>query len=680
MGAQSVLAMARRGRARRIAHGARWLAWIAAFACSGPVLALGLGDIRTFSRLGEPLLAEIPLQLESGQFVQPECFRLIDPGQDLPWLKQGRFSLSGKTLRLRSTHAVQDPILQLAVVVGCGHDLRRDYTLMLPPPVQALAAAPAWQPEGEASAKAALAPSGRASSAGETPATLAARLYPHGSHAEQRRFARAFIRANRHLGLRPERGVHQSLPAGQEWVLPEWPPALPRPALSGARQAEPALAAPVRKAADAPLAADAVAGGDRLVLGLAVSGEAPALVLRLAPELAAPPSEMDTAGSELEHMRKLLRLEYRMLALLENHAEIANLPAAERLRALEAVLGEAAPSAPVAAAPKTIAPPAPVAKPTPPQVERSDAGAPAWPWLLAGAALLAGGVGFWLYWRRRRAAEVLAEVDESVLPPTRFDSVAASSDPFDEFDQPSPPPRLAGQGVFAAVQPGAAPAQSLLDDQPVAAPQIEARIGDIEPRVGPQPETRSDTSLDEAFSHNPVMELAEIMLSFGRVKGAAQALQEYIDQNPKEALQPWVKLLDIYRQAGMRAEFENLAKSLNQHFNVELLKWDDVPKPGEPGDSGFVLELVPLHAEPGGAPRPQSIEALPHICERIQALWGTEACYRYIQELLRDNRGGTRQGFPLSVVDELLFLSELLLQEEYKAPLAPDIDLGAETL
>ena len=41
----------------------------------------------------------------------------------------------------------------------------------------------------------------------------------------------------------------------------------------------------------------------------------------------------------------------------------------------------------------------------------------------------------------------------------------------------------------------------------------------------------SAATVDEHFEANPVMELAEIMLSFGRVKGAAQALQEYIDSN-----------------------------------------------------------------------------------------------------------------------------------------------------
>ena len=55
----------------------------------------------------------------------------------------------------------------------------------------------------------------------------------------------------------------------------------------------------------------------------------------------------------------------------------------------------------------------------------------------------------------------------------------------------------------------------------------------------------------------PVMELAEIMFSFGRREAPMQTLQEYIEANRKEALHPWVKLLEIYREGGMRSGSTN---------------------------------------------------------------------------------------------------------------------------
>lgn len=145
---------------------------------------------------------------------------------------------------------------------------------------------------------------------------------------------------------------------------------------------------------------------------------------------------------------------------------------------------------------------------------------------------------------------------------------------------------------------------------------------------------------------NPVMELAEIMLSFGRVKGAAQTLQEYIDNNPQDALQPWIRLMDVYRMAGMREEFENVARNLNRHFNVEVQNWESA--------------LAGLAAGGGGdAARPHSLEEMPRLMSKVVELWNGGDVVGYLYQLLRDNRGGERVGFAMPVVDDILFLIEL---------------------
>lgn len=48
----------------------------------------------------------------------------------------------------------------------------------------------------------------------------------------------------------------------------------------------------------------------------------------------------------------------------------------------------------------------------------------------------------------------------------------------------------------------------------------------------------------------------------------------------------------------------------------------------------------------------------------------------YIHQILRDNRNGTRQGFPLSVVEELLLLLAILDGEfgPYKPPSEPSLE------
>jgi hypothetical protein len=133
------------------------------------------------------------------------------------------------------------------------------------------------------------------------------------------------------------------------------------------------------------------------------------------------------------------------------------------------------------------------------------------------------------------------------------------------------------------------------------------------------------------------------MLSFGRVDGAAQTLQEYLEVNPKAALQPWMRLLDIYRANGMRADFEAVATNLNHNFNVEVVHWDDAA-PGER------VEM--------------SLELMPHVRDQIDALWGKPECFDYLQQLLRDNRDGGRTGFTLPVVKEILLLIDLMVAEK----------------
>ena len=169
----------------------------------------------------------------------------------------------------------------------------------------------------------------------------------------------------------------------------------------------------------------------------------------------------------------------------------------------------------------------------------------------------------------------------------------------------------------------------------------------------------SAATVDEHFEANPVMELAEIMLSFGRVKGAAQALQEYVDANPQETVKPWIRLMDVYRMAGMRHEFERVARELNKNFNIEVQKWE---LPTEESDTEVDLVLDAENVSPagrGGEVKVEGVEGMPAIMEQIHMRWQADDVIEYMNQLLRDNRGGTRIGFPLSVVSDILFLIDL---------------------
>ncbi len=69
------------------------------------------------------------------------------------------------------------------------------------------------------------------------------------------------------------------------------------------------------------------------------------------------------------------------------------------------------------------------------------------------------------------------------------------------------------------------------------------------------------------------LELADFLLSFGKVDDAAMALEEHIAANPRGAIEPWRKLLDVYRQIGRRHAFEALARRMEKTFNVPAPPW-----------------------------------------------------------------------------------------------------------
>lgn len=161
-----------------------------------------------------------------------------------------------------------------------------------------------------------------------------------------------------------------------------------------------------------------------------------------------------------------------------------------------------------------------------------------------------------------------------------------------------------------------------------SAPSPTRRPGPPLPVETPPP-PQHDEQFDQAI------ELADIMLSMGLGQGAADTLIEQIRQEPKRALRHWLKLLEIYRQAGQQEEFERSAEELRLHFNVRPEDW---------------LALPGAYA---------SLEDYPHIATRLVELWGRPGCLPYLQNLLSDNRGGARSGFPQAVAEEVLLLVTL---------------------
>lgn len=201
-------------------------------------------------------------------------------------------------------------------------------------------------------------------------------------------------------------------------------------------------------------------------------------------------------------------------------------------------------------------------------------------------------------------------------------------------------------GSGGSVQPAAAPAP-LPPAAPAArretAPAVPAVPREQQPGPAAMPGAAAPQAAPAAATEPPpldqsdqALELADIMLSMGLGQGAMQTLTEQIRNEPKHALRHWLKLLDIYRKNGQQQEFERSAEELRQHFNVHPEDWQAAP----------------------GTKR--SLEEFPHIARRLTELWGKPDCLVYMRNLLDDNRGGSRSGFPQAVAEELLLLNAVM--------------------
>jgi hypothetical protein len=64
---------------------------------------------------------------------------------------------------------------------------------------------------------------------------------------------------------------------------------------------------------------------------------------------------------------------------------------------------------------------------------------------------------------------------------------------------------------------------------------------------------------------------------------------------------------------------------------------------------------------PSISPGASALEHLPHLARKLCDLWGKDAFEDEVNQVIMDSRDGQRQGLPREVMDELLFLLELVI-------------------
>ncbi|MCB1957431.1 MAG: hypothetical protein KDG55_17260 [Rhodocyclaceae bacterium] len=642
----------------------------ASLAHCGSALAFGLGELEQLSAVGEPLRVQVEL-IGADADLDPRCIRL-SPGisNDLPWVRDARLSivrdLTRAHLVVSSHRPANHPVLMLGVSAGCDGGLRREYALLLPPGA-ALARAPALAERDGAPTTSppatTEAPPAAQPPAGPSLEALAREAFPSDRAARRRYIAAARRQApdlfpDKAALARPIADLSRLDRDSLERIGRTPPKPRPKPAVRVDKVAPPPATPPTRKAVaepPAPPAEEAVpvvppaAAEDRLVL----FGGEPETKLRLSLSLSDPGRSGATSEAERERLREeqrlVMALDDKIMTQMELTARIKELEALQRQlqddsRRLDSMLaGNGQPPAAepdrsaVVTAPAPAPVPAPEPAPPPPSPQTAETN-----WLPLAAVAFAGllVVAFLVIgWRRRQERESDPEADfdfdlpESQLPELEAAQTAAATD----MDTGS-----AEGGIevdFHLGDESASPGDSG-DAEDLAgsvdfAPLEWTPTGD-DLSAGAAPPIPEDELAEE---HESAVELADIMMSFGRVQGAAQTLADFIRHNPKQGVAPWIKLLDVYKAADMRGEFDGLTRQLNATFNVKVVAWDE-------------FDAIRMAAE--------TLESMPHIVERLRTCWPTRAAQVYLHELLRDNRDGTRQGFPIAVVDEILCLLSVL--------------------
>ena len=102
--------------------------------------ALGFGEMTLHSRIGENLLAEVPLIGGNNEVGDASCYVLAPhPGTDLPVITRARIRLvrnnNSAHLVIIGSKAIADPVFTISLRANCGLDMQHDYVLMPDAPV-----------------------------------------------------------------------------------------------------------------------------------------------------------------------------------------------------------------------------------------------------------------------------------------------------------------------------------------------------------------------------------------------------------------------------------------------------------------------------------------------------------------------------------------------------------------
>lgn len=587
-----------------------------------PASALTIGRPQGAAWIGKPLNIVIPLMLDGSEVGGSLCPQ-VEVVQGDASMDERRVSISlepgaapdAPRLRVRTSRAVEEPIVTVTVKAGCSATSTRQVVLLAdPPPVDAALPSIEASGEGPRGAPAALAQ--------RSPARVAraARAEGSGDGSAQRgrasapaagaRAARSAALERQNAGAaarrRPTVSARTPAPAGSSSggrlqidalaplaprtaAAPEPSPATGQLSPSGQAPAT-STAVPTTSAASEPVRNEAAAAAPQPAAS--------------APSVAVPTPEA------VRDAQRTVALEQALASLREQTAR--NEQTLLEMRRELAAARESRYSNPLVYALVLLL-------------------------LLAIAALA------WMWLASRRAAQSVWWPEGGGAPgparASRFGGLDDAADTYPGEDNAGAERALAAGAVAAAAEAGSAshgvPSGFIDPDAPRGAEPAHSgvRHADFDAPMlpGQMPSTSRSVNTEELFD---VQQQAEFFLSLGQHEQAIAVLSEYVADHPETSALAYLELLRIFHGLGRMLDYERVRRQCQQALNVRVPSFDDFHQ-----DAGRPLDH---HNE---------------VLQRIEEHWPGPESLPVIEELLFRRPGEDGQPtFDLAAYRELLML------------------------
>jgi pilus assembly protein FimV len=609
---------------------------------ASPAWALNLGKGVLGSTLGQPLNFSVNVNSEPEEGITAECVSAevysgenkLAPGA-VRISSEGGASATQFTIRVSTNSVIDEPVVTVAVALGCPTRVTRRFVLFVDPPLVTsnaeVAADAGFRPLSQDAPGTVPKPFSRSASrpslGGSRPAAGASANRPATAVAETETVSR------------PQRRRITPVPVPEGQGAPK--PALQRPPAL-AKAPAPSASAPRLKLDSAPrvVAPPGPSASSASLLAEALAAKA---VADAASASAASASAASSALQEAE-----LRAARRVAALEESLQKLKAEAQASRksLEALQATVREA-------------------------DARKTNS---VLVWVLGAlSAALAAAVAalLWLQARRRRnpswwtggAPEPHPSMggQSSLSPETRSSrSMAAAVEPGfgaspfsasrrDSFSVVSAPAPLApAPSAVAVASQSSVAAVSSLASSFAAAGGSNAKSGEDFSAVGSPRELSVEELID-------LEQQADFFVVLGQDEAAIDLLMTHVRSTGGLSPMPYMKLLEIYRRIGNHDAYERIRERFNQRFNGDVPAAEADPEEG------------------------RSITDYPDTLDELIAVWPTpfkavDTLGRWLARSDSDAQGGSL-AFDLPAYSELLFLHSLARDLSAREPRAGGIDV-----